>query len=315
MMNITLEDLRNIKGFGKKMEERVIEYMKKKEKEIEHNNQIKSITPPNNFKIDLDDIYCGESVEFMRRHIPSSSVDLIVTSPPYDDLREYNGFRFNYKMMLEEIYRVLDVGGVCVWVVGDATIDGSETGTSFKQALYAKEIGFNLHDTMIYEKNTSSFPASDKSLRYTQIFEYMFVFSKGYPATVNLIKDKPNRWAGHSNWGKNTARGKDGKLVDVGRIKEVPEFSPRNNIWKYVVGGGFATKDKIAHNHPAIFPEKLAEDHILSWTNEGDIILDPMCGSGTTCKMAKLNKRRYIGIDISQEYVDLSRKRVESNND
>jgi site-specific DNA-methyltransferase (adenine-specific) len=169
------------------------------------------------------------------------------------------------------------------------------------------EAGFKLHDTMIYEKNTSSFPARKTGKRYTQIFEYMFVFCKGKIKTGNLICDKPNKWAGHTNWGKNTQRGKNGVLKKTKDIKPVPNFSARNNIWRYVVGKGFNTSDKEAHLHPAIFPEKLAEDHILSWSNEGDMVLDPFSGSGTTCKMAKINKRNYIGIDVSREYCELAR--------
>lgn len=138
----------------------------------------------------------------------------------------------------------------------------------------------------------------------------MFIFSKGRPKTVNLICDKPNKWAGHTNWGSNTKRKKDGKLRVVSDIKEVPTHSPRNNIWRYVVGGGFATSDKIAHKHPAIFPEKLAEDHILSWSDTGDIVLDPFGGSGTTAKMALLNNRKYIHIDISDSYNDITRERL-----
>ena len=161
---------------------------------------------------------------------------------------------------------------------------------------------------MIYEKNTSSFPARRTGKRYTQIFEYMFVFCKGKIKTGNLICDKPNKWAGHTNWGKNTQRGKDGELKKTKDIKPVPDFSPRNNIWKYNVGKGFNSKDKESHKHPAIFPEKLAEDHILTWSNKDDVVLDPFMGSGTTCKMAKKNGRKYIGIDISKEYCELAEK-------
>jgi site-specific DNA-methyltransferase (adenine-specific) len=241
--------------------------------------------------------------------LPAESVDLTVTSPPYDDVRDYKGFAFtfeDFKTIAAELYRVTKKGGVVVWVVGDATVKGGESGSSFRQALGFIDAGFLLHDTMIYEKNTSSFPARRDGKRYTQIFEYMFVLSKGPPKTGNLICDKPNKWAGHTNWGKNTHRGKDGELVETKDIKPVPEFSPRNNIWQYVVGKGFNSSDKESHEHPAIFPEKLAEDHILTWSNEGDVVLDPFSGSGTTCKMAKKNKRQYIGIEMSEEYCKLS---------
>ncbi len=255
-------------------------------------------------------ILCGLCQEEMGK-IPNDSVDLTVTSPPYDNIRDYKGYCFeeeDFKKIVKELFRVTKKGGVVVWVVGDSVMKGSETGTSFRQALGFMDGGFKLHDTMIYEKNTSSFPARRSGKRYTQIFEYMFVFCKGKIKTGNLICDKPNKWAGHTNWGKNTHRGKDGELKETKDIKPVPDFSPRNNIWKYNVGKGFNSKDKESHEHPAIFPEKLAEDHILSWSNEGDVVLDPFMGSGTTCKMAKKNGRKYIGIDASKEYCDLAEK-------
>lgn len=252
---------------------------------------------------------CGDNIEVMKS-MEDNIIDLTVTSPPYDDLRKYNGYSFDFDSVAEQLYRVTKKGGVVVWVVGDSTKNGSESGNSFRQALKFMEVGFKLHDTMIYEKNTSSFPARRNGNRYTQIFEYMFVFSKGKPKTSNLICDKQNKWAGHTNWGKNTQRDKDNELKETSDIKPVPDFSPRNNIWKYTVGGGFATKDKIAHKHPAIFPEKLAEDHILTWSNEGDLIFDPFCGSGTTAKMSVINGREYLGIDISEEYVEIARERV-----
>ena len=209
-------------------------------------------------------ILCGASQTVMAT-LKEESVDLTVTSPPYDNIRDYKGYCFeeqDFKEIVKQLYRVTKKGGVVVWVVGDATMKGSETGTSFRQALGFMEGGFKLHDTMIYEKNTSSFPAQRKGKRYTQIFEYMFVFCKGKIKTGNLICDKANKWAGHTNWGKNTQRGKNGELKKTKDIKPVPDFSPRNNIWKYNVGKGFNSSDNESHKHPAIFPEKLAEDYI-----------------------------------------------------
>ena len=261
----------------------------------------------------VNKILCGACQEVLAS-LKEECVDLTVTSPPYDDIRDYKGYSFeeeDFRAIVRQLFRVTKKGGVVVWIVGDATMKGSESGTSFRQALGFMEGGFKLHDTMIYEKNTSSFPARRTGKRYTQIFEYMFVFCKGKIKTGNLICDKPNKWAGWTNWGKNTQRGKDGKLKKTKDIKPVPEFSPRNNIWRYNVGKGFNSTDKESHSHPAIFPEKLAEDHILSWSNEGDVVLDPFVGSGTTCKMAKKNKRHYIGIDISEEYCNLARSIIE----
>jgi site-specific DNA-methyltransferase (adenine-specific) len=267
----------------------------------------------------LNQIINGDSVEVMKS-MPDECVDLTVTSPPYDSLRsyqdlidgmkeEYNGYSFPFEQMAQELYRITAKGGIIVWVVGDAVIKGSETGSSFRQALYFMELGFKLHDTMIYEKNGSSFPAKRDGNRYSQLFEYMFVFSKGKPKTSNLICDKANRWAGYTHFGKGSIRNKKGELVER-NIKPIPEFSPRNNIWKYNTGKNYSTKDKIAFQHPAIFPEKLAGDHILTWTNEGDVVFDPMAGSGTTPKMALINNRNYVGIEISEDYCEIARTRI-----
>jgi site-specific DNA-methyltransferase (adenine-specific) len=223
-----------------------------------------------------------------------------------DEVVYEDGFSFPFVEMARELYRVTAKGGVVVWVVNDQVKNGGETGSSFKQALKFKEIGFTLYDTTIYHKNGAPFPETG---RYSQVFEYMFVFSKGKPKTVNLLKDKPNRWAGHSNFGDPSKRQKDGDLKKVDKFT-ISEYGTRYNVWYINNGAGFSSKDKIAFEHPAIFPESLAEDHILSWSNEGDIVLDPMAGSGTTLKMAKMNRRNYIGIDINQEYINLCERRI-----
>ena len=263
--------------------------------------------------IKINKIYNSDCVKMMKQ-IPNDYIDLTVTSPPYDNLRDYQKYNFDFKKIVEELYRITKKGGVIVWVVGDAVVNGSETGSSFEQALYFKKVGFLLHDTMIYAKNGSAFPARRDGNRYTQIFEYMFVFSKGKPKFVKLLCDKKNRWVGWAGWGGTggTMRTKGGKLVKR-TAKPTPEYSPRNNIWEYSTGAGFTTKDKIAYNHPAMFPEKLAEDHILTWSNEGDMILDPMVGSGTTCKMAKINNRNFIGIEISKDYCKIAKARIKKS--
>lgn len=223
--------------------------------------------------------------------MPNGFIDLTVTSPPYDNLREYNGYSFDFDSIAQELYRVTKSDGVLVWVVGDATIKGSETGTSFRQALKFMELGFKLHDTMIYEKNSPAYPASRNSNRYTQIFEFMFIFAKG-DVPKRLICDKPNKWAGFKDY--------SGKLKNP-----VPEFSPRNNIWKYVTSQN-------GIKHPAPFPEQLAADHIESWTSPGDLVYDPFLGSGTTAKMALLAGRKFIGSEISSEYAEIAKKRIEN---
>lgn len=256
-------------------------------------------------QLEINKIHCIDGIKGMKQ-LDNNSVDLTVTSPPYDNLRDYKGYKFDFKNIANELFRVLKLGGIIVWIVGDATINGSETGTSFKQALYFKEIGFNLHDTMIYEKTGASYPSIN---RYYQIFEYMFILSKGIPKTINLLKDKRNKWAGQENFGIRSKRNKNGILYKSEKTI-VSEFGIRNNIWKYASGYGYSAEEDIAYDHPAIFPEQLAEDHILTWSSKGDLILDPMCGSGTTCKMAIRNQRNFIGFDISPEYVEIANKRI-----
>lgn len=255
----------------------------------------------------MNKILHGDCLDVMKT-FDDECIDLTVTSPPYDNLRTYNGYTFNFEGIAKELYRVTKQGGVVVWVVGDATIKGSETGTSFKQALYFKEIGFNLHDTMIYRKNSLTFPDTN---RYYQCFEYMFIISKGKPKTVNLLKDKVNKQANKVITGNY--RDINGSLKEMSGSKKQKSIKPQGvrwNIWDYNTGWQHSYTEDFLRGHPATFPEKLAEDHILSWSNEGDIVLDPMAGSGTTLKMAKKNNRNYLGIEISQEYIDIINKRL-----
>ena len=249
-------------------------------------------------------IHNMECAEGMKQIIPNESIDLVVTSPPYDNLRSYNGYSFNFEEIAKELWRVIKPGGVVVWVVGDATVKGSETGTSFRQALYFKDLGFNLHDTMIFEKATPAPQAQHP--RYQPCFEYMFVFCKGKsPKTFNPIKVKTVRSGriektnGQRN-GDNTYRHSETKEM---RIKE---YKLKKNIWSYAN----ERREDYLKKHPAPFPEKLAEDHIISWSNPGDIVLDPFMGSGTTAKMAILNDRRYIGFEMSAEYCAIAEERL-----
>lgn len=256
--------------------------------------------------MDINKLYNENCITTMER-MNNGFIDLTVSSPPYDNLRDYKGYSFDFENIAKELYRVTKPGGVVVWVVGDSIIDGSESGNSFKQALYFKEIGFNIHDTMIYQKTGMRFP---EKKRYGQVFEYMFVFSKGTPKVVNIIKDKKNKWAGHTNWGHGGHRLKNGEMVIKPKAKPYPEYGARFNVWIYKNGYGFGTRDKIAYKHPATFPEALAKDHILSWSNPMDIVYDPMAGSGTVPKMAILNNRQYIGSEISKEYYDIANERL-----
>lgn len=252
------------------------------------------------------DLQHGDCLELMK-DIPDGSIDLTVTSPPYDNLRTYNGnieqWSFEkFQSVAKELFRVEKQGGVVVWVVGDATIKGSETGTSFRQALWFKEIGFNLHDTMIWDKGCFSAVGALQT-RYAPVFEYMFVFTKGKPSAFNPIKDRKNKWAGSKNHG--TIRVDGEKRVPVSNNGTIKEFGQRYNIWSIS-----PHRQKGDGKHPAPFPEQLANDHIMSWSNEGDTVLDPFMGSGTTGKLALLNKRNFIGIELDEQYFNIAQERI-----
>ena len=250
----------------------------------------------------------GDCLEKMAE-IPDGSVDLTVTSPPYDNLRSYNGCEWNadiWRGVIENLYRVTADGGVVVWIVGDATIKGSETGTSFRQALWAMDCGFNLHDTMIWQKPTFT-AVGALTTRYAPVFEYMFVWSKGSPKAFNPIKDRKNKHAGailHGN-----IRQADGSVREMtgNKQKTIAEYGQRFNVWQ--MDAVMSRKDT---RHPAPFPEQIAADHITSWSNEGDTILDPFMGSGTTGVACKNLNRDFIGIELDPDYFEIAKQRIEA---
>ena len=246
----------------------------------------------------------GDCLELMK-NIPDCSIALTVTSPPYDDLRQYDGYSFEFEEIAKQLFRITKNGGIVVWVVGDKTENGSETLTSFKQALYFKEIGFNMHDTMIYAKNN---PVPTSGKRYGQQFEYMFVLSKGKPEVFNPIMERCVK-AGQNK--SISSRKNDGSREEY-KENIVANEKKKNNIWFYSIGNYCTTKDKIAFQHPAIFPEQLAYDHIITWSNENDLVFDPFMGSGTTGKMAVLNNRNFIGIEVSENYFNIAKERIEN---
>lgn len=267
--------------------------------------------------MELNKIYNESNLDTMAR-MPDCFVDLTVTSPPYDDLRDYKGFNLPINEIAKQLYRVTKEGGVLVWVVNDKTINYCETLTSFKQAIiFVEHAGFNLHDTMIYQR-TCAFP---DVVRYYQDFEYMFVFSKGKPKTVNLLRQKKTVGSlkrQQSKTGVGGERQIDGSLKRIDKTSAfLRKEKARNddtrvmsNVWELSRGNQNSTTDEIAFKHPAIFPEELAENHILSWSNEGDLVYDCFGGSGTTAKMAHKWKRNWILSEISSEYVELAEKRL-----
>ena len=248
----------------------------------------------------------------------SESIDLILTSPPYDDLRtynkhlsgnktQYNGYSFPFENICKELYRITKKGGVVVWVVGDATNKGSETGTSFRQALFFKECGFDIYDTMIYQKTGTPFPQKH---RYNQTFEYMFVFSKGKPSIFNPVMKK-NVTAGAVR-NSRKFRNADGEMISGFNGKPINEYGIENNIWLIKNGMNKSTKDIIAFGHPAIFPEELAIKHIITWTKKDDVVYDPFMGSGTTAKASILLGRQWIGSELDENYTEITNERIKN---
>jgi len=251
--------------------------------------------------MEIGKIYNENCLDTMAK-MPNEYIDFVITSPPYDDLRNYNGYSFDFENVAKALKRVLKKGGMIIWIVGDKTDKGSETLTSFKQALFFKKIGLRIHDTMIYYKNN---PMPQVGRRYHQHFEYMFAISKGKPNTFNPITE-PTKYRGKANM-KN--RGKNGQLKYV-KVERTAEKKV-GNVFFYSVGGGISTKDKIAFKHPAIFPEKLVVDQMKTWTNENDLVYDPFMGSGTTAKIAHLLNRKWVGSEISADYVAIATKRLQ----
>lgn len=249
--------------------------------------------------LELNKIYYQDCLEGMEL-IDDKSIDMVLTSPPYDNLKNYGiNHKWNFDIfskIANSLFRILKCGGVIVWIVGDQTVNGSETLTSFKHALYFQELGLNIWDTMIYEKSGMSYPGSSK--RYYNTFEYMFVLSKGEPQTANLIKDRPNKYVGIMGGNKR------------GGLCKRDEFGRRFNIWRYNNGKYNSSKDINAFKHPAIFPEQLALDHIKSWSNEQEIILDCFIGSGTTAIACKKLNRNFIGFENNEEYYKIAVERI-----
>lgn len=263
-------------------------------------------------------LYAGECSQVMRDCIEDESIDLVVTSPPYDPVymvdgrlvtdhangqRDYNGYTWDFVDVATQLWRVTKPGAVLVWVVGDKTIDGSETGTPERQKLFFMDLGFRCHDTMIYQK-LANIPTQD---RYYDTFEFVYVFSKGKPKTMNFICDRKNAYAGskkkrQSKIGGENKSDSDGYFIYA-------DYSRRSNIWRYATGKGHS--DDISFEHPATFPEALARDHIISWSNPGDTVLDCFVGSGTTGKMSAMLGRPFIGIDISGEYLEIAKRRID----
>jgi len=253
--------------------------------------------------IEINKIYNENCLDTMSR-MDDNFIDLTVTSPPYDNLRKYQGYEFDFESIAKQLYRKTKEGGVLVWVVGDATINGSETGTSFKQALFFMECGFNL-ETMIYKKDKLPINAN----RYQDSFEYMFVLSKGKIETFNPIQKKCSQFGKSTR--SSTMRSASGETKSIKNTK-IKEFKKIDNVWFFNCGFNKSSTDRFSFKHPAIFPEHLAKDHIISWSNKADLVYDPFMGSGTVAKMAIELNRNYIGSEISEEYCKIIETRIKN---
>jgi DNA modification methylase len=252
----------------------------------------------------------GDSAEVMKTFEPNS-IDLTITSPPYDNVRLFKGHKWDCDAIIKELFRITKVGGVVVWVVADQYINGGRSGSSFRQAVQFQDAGFKIHDVMIYQKSGYAYPAGRKSTRYTQIYEFMFVFCKGKIKTHNLIKDKVNKsYSPNLKPRKKITKNQNGETIIQPLGNVVNQTGYRNNIWTFSTGRGHTSKNSVVFKHPSVFPEQLAEDHIITWSNEGDVVLDCFAGSGTTLKMAAKNNRDYIGIEIDEEYCGIIKENL-----
>ena len=253
-------------------------------------------------------LVCGDAAKVLPKNVPDESVDLVLTSPPYDQQRSYQGYTFAFQEIAQQCSRVLKPGGVIVWVVADATVKGSETLTSFKQAIYfAEQCGLRLHDTMIFAKNNPI--PGDHGPRYRGSFEYMFVFSKGKPKTYNPVTWRSKDKVQFAERFRLEEQGRRSYSVPENAVLKTSMERTHPNIFFYTVAA--RKKGSPKQSHPAVFPEQLAEDQIRTWTNPGDLVLDPMVGSGTTCSEAARLDRAYVGIDISPEYLQIAKRNIE----
>lgn len=250
-------------------------------------------------------VYNDDCLNYLKT-LPDETIKFVLTSPPYDNIRNYKGYSFPFEEIAKELYRTVKKGGVVAWNVADATVNGSETGTSMRQALYFMSLGFRLHDTMIYAKK-NPMPASVSSKRYHQAWEYIFILSKDTPETFNPIMVKAKYGDAQANM---KHRGENGELKYHKTKRN--EFTKVRNIFEYSIGGGHSTKDKVAYGHPALMPEQLASDMISTWTNPNDEVFDPFAGAGTTAKVCYVLGRKFVGTEISNEYCDLIQQRIKN---
>jgi site-specific DNA-methyltransferase (adenine-specific) len=259
--------------------------------------------------MDNINLYCDDCRNTLKKLIKNDiKVDLIVTSPPYDNLRNYNNsLEWNFEIFKEiadQLYTILNMGGVIIWIVNDKIVDGSKTLTSFKQALYFKSIGFNVNDVMIWNKN-NPMPQIPHN-RYTSAFEYMFCFSKGKPKTFNGIELPCKNKGRKASTFKSIGGHDDNKSVEKNRITKDTKLAP--NVWNYNIGGK-------NYGHPAIFPLSLAKDHIVSWSNPNDLVMDCFMGSGTVGVACQELNRKFIGIEKVPKYYRIAEERLKENSE
>lgn len=256
----------------------------------------------------LNEVYCGDCVKLMKL-LPDSTIDLVVTSPPYDKIRDYNGsIHFDLHKTGQEIFRVLKSGGIAVMVIQDQTKNFGKSLTSFKTIIdWCDNIGFKLFETIIYRKNGSEGVWWTKRFRVDH--EYMPIFLKGKkPQYFNKEPLKiPSKHGGKvmTGSGSRKTNGETQKTV----TRAINFKKCRGTIWNYLMAGD---KNPLKRKHPAVFPDKIPYDFIQCFCPEEGIVLDPFAGSGSTLVMAKKLRRSFIGFDIVPEYCELARERLKT---
>lgn len=256
----------------------------------------------------VDKVHCMECVEGMEM-LPDDCVDLVVTSPPYDAVRKYNGFAFDLHQTGAQIHRVLKDGGIAAMVIQDQTKDFGKSLTSFRTIIdWCDSFGFKLFECVIYRKNGSE--GAWWKHRFRVDHEYIPLFLKGdRPAYFDKQPLRvPSKHGGKVMSGSGNRR-TDGATNGTVR-REINATKCRGTIWNYLMAGD---KNPLKRKHPAVFPDAIPSDLIQCFCPPGGIVLDPFIGSGSTAVQALKHERHFIGFDISQEYCDLCNQRLEKD--
>lgn len=238
--------------------------------------------------------------------LASDSVDLVLFSPPYDGVRDYRGnWTLDLPALGSELLRVVKDGGFAVMVIADGTKNQRKSMTTFRTAVAWEDAGWSLFESVIYSRDGR--PGAWWATRFRVDHEHILMFYKGKrprPVTHHDGLRVPSKHAG-KKW-TGTQRLTDGTLVKTSAT--VAADKCRGTIWHYATSNSEGNRTKA--KHPATFPDALARDVILALSAPGDVVYDPMMGSGTSVVIAAQEGRRWLGNDFFAEYVEIAQQRL-----